>query len=213
MKKSLKIYTFKVALKYDKRTWRRIEIAANQTLDDLHEAIYKAFDRDDEHLYTFYFSDKPTSKSSSRLDAAMRYKHPYCFEDRYSDEDSNNHNAAKTRLESLNLKPTQQFEYLFDFGDCWWHEITFEGVGESNGGIYPQITEKRGDSPPQYVYEDEEDEVEEEKVIEVVRISTGKEPVREKVTIKKSIPAKEQSAKKVQSDDTQPDLFDWITKY
>ncbi len=53
--KTWSIYTFKVALKGAKGIWRRIEVAGKQTLDDLHEAIFEAFDREEEHLYSFYF--------------------------------------------------------------------------------------------------------------------------------------------------------------
>jgi len=38
-------------------------------------------------------------------------------------------NAAHTRMDTLALKVGQQFEYLFDFGDSWWHEIRVEPVG------------------------------------------------------------------------------------
>ena len=32
-------------------------------------------------------------------------------------------NAARTCLDTLGLRVGQQFEYLFDFGDSWWHEV------------------------------------------------------------------------------------------
>ena len=48
------LYMFKVALSQQKRIWRRIGIRSDQTLDDLHAAIFDAFDRFDEHLYSFY---------------------------------------------------------------------------------------------------------------------------------------------------------------
>ena len=49
------IFIFKVALAGRKSIWRKIAMRGNQTLDDLHEAIFDAFDRYDEHLYSFYF--------------------------------------------------------------------------------------------------------------------------------------------------------------
>ena len=49
-----KVYVFKVALKGAKRIWRRIAIRSDQTLDELHQATFDAFDRYDEHLYSFY---------------------------------------------------------------------------------------------------------------------------------------------------------------
>jgi len=54
------VYVLKVALCGSKGIWRRIAMLPAQTLDDLHEAIFTAFDRYDEHLYSFFF---PTSQS------------------------------------------------------------------------------------------------------------------------------------------------------
>jgi Plasmid pRiA4b ORF-3-like protein len=218
--KGFEVYTFKVALKYDKRTWRRIEIAASQTLDDLHEAVFEAFDRDDEHLYSFYFCDKPTSKSYNRHDNAVEYKHPMCFDD-YGDE-NDEYNAAEARLCTLKLKEKQKFEYLFDFGDCWWHELTFEGSDRRDGGHYPLIMEKRGDSPPQYPDYEDDDYWDDEKVIEITQISSGKEPIKKdvpskkiKAATKKTTPAKKKKkkvVKKQKPDDSPPDLFSWSDK-
>jgi hypothetical protein len=60
-------------------------------------------------------------------------------------------NSARTRLDTLGLKAGQQFEYLFDFGDSWWHEVTVDQVGQVvSGRRYPVIVEKHGRSPAQY---------------------------------------------------------------
>ncbi len=208
-KKGFEVYVFKVALKYDKRTWRRIEIAASQTLDDLHDAIYRAFDRDDEHLYSFYFCNKPTSKSSRRYDNAIQYKHPQCFAssiyDRILDKIEGN-DASKTRLYNLRLKVDQKFEYLFDFGDCWWHEITFEGSDRRESGYYPRTIKVNGASPPQYPDYDDDDCFDGESVVEIVT------KPKKKASVKKAAPArkkKEITEKKQSSEDNQPDLFTW----
>ena len=58
------IFVFKVALAGRKSIWRKIALRGNHTLDDLHEAIFDAFDRDDEHLYSFYFPAAGTKKFS-----------------------------------------------------------------------------------------------------------------------------------------------------
>lgn len=60
-------------------------------------------------------------------------------------------NAARTRLDTLGLRVGQQFEYLFDFGDSWWHEVKVERVEPVvSGRRYPEIVEKQGRSPAQY---------------------------------------------------------------
>ena len=143
MKASLKsVFVFKVALKYEKRVWRRIAIRGDQTLATLHDAIFKAFDRDDHHLYSFYFSHNPASRSRKRLAGAPRYGCPYSETDDRADI---------TRIDSLPLKQSVRFEYLFDYGDEWWHEITLEGMQPLQDGVkYPVIIQTHGESPAQY---------------------------------------------------------------
>jgi hypothetical protein len=47
------VYTLKVALEGDCGIWRKIAIRGGQSLDDLHCIIFDAFDREEEHLYSF----------------------------------------------------------------------------------------------------------------------------------------------------------------
>jgi hypothetical protein len=153
------VFVFKVALADRKSIWRRIAICADQTLDDLHEAIYDAFDRDDEHLYSFYFP-RPGAKKVIRnlMREAAEYASPgMCeYDGPFSDPDVPN--AAKTKLGSLKLKPKQVFFFLFDYGDEWWHEITVEKTdAPQETGKYPRVLEARGTSPPQYPDEEDDD--------------------------------------------------------
>ncbi len=153
------IFILKVALSGRKTIWRRIALEGNDTLDDLHEMIFSAFDRYDEHLYSFFF---PSPKAKKNLRSIMRdaaeYTAPFVFDGPFADSDKRN--AAKTSLVSLKLKPKRKFYYLFDFGDEWWHEITVEAVeAPKEKGKYPRVLESRGKSPPQYPdYDEEEDE-------------------------------------------------------
>lgn len=150
------VYVFKVALSGRKSIWRRIAMRASQTLDDLHEAIFDAFDRYDEHLYSFYFP-KPGAKDRNRLRDAVKYSHPY-MEEEPGPSGEVPRNAAKTKLSTLDLKPGQVFLYLFDFGDNWWHEITVEQIdATAEKGKYPRVLEGHGQSPPQYPNADDEE--------------------------------------------------------
>jgi hypothetical protein len=154
------VYIFKVALEGDKKIWRRIAIRGGQTLHDLHEAIYTAFDRDDEHLYSFYLAPKSVTTSSRRklLQAATEYTCPYNTESPF-DMDEDSESAAKTKIESLMLSVGRKLFYLFDFGDNWWHELTVEQVdGKADSDKYPRVIEKHGGSPPQYPEWDDQDE-------------------------------------------------------
>ena len=150
------VFVFKVALESRKSIWRRIALRGSQTLDDLHGAIYDAFDRDDEHLYSFYFP-KPGSKGRARRRDAVEYVCPFGCEGLGPLADESERDAAKAEIGSLRLKPKQVFLYLFDFGDEWWHEITVEQVdAEPEEGEYPRVLERHGESPPQYSDLDEE---------------------------------------------------------
>ncbi|MBU0490255.1 MAG: plasmid pRiA4b ORF-3 family protein [Chloroflexi bacterium] len=54
----MKTYTFHVSLPGTGRVWRKIELEAEQTLEDLHFAIQNAYDWDSDHLYSFFMSGK-----------------------------------------------------------------------------------------------------------------------------------------------------------
>jgi hypothetical protein len=150
------IFVLKVALAGRKSIWRRIALRGSQTLDDLHEAIFDAFDRDDEHLYSFYFP-RPGTKGRARLRDAAEYACPFSCKDAGPFSDDILRNAAKTALSSLGLEPGKVFLYLFDFGDSWLHEITVEQTDATpEEGKYPRVLEKHGQSPPQYPDMDEE---------------------------------------------------------
>jgi hypothetical protein len=117
-KKSSTLYVFKITLVGDKRVWRKIAMRGDQSLDDLHETCFHAFDRFDEHLYSFYFP-KPGARGRDRLRNAIEYGHPQSAEGFAALGGSGVKNAATATLDSLKLKVGQRFEYLFDFGDSW----------------------------------------------------------------------------------------------
>ena len=131
------LYRFQVKLAWMKSVWRRMEMTGDQTLDELHEAIQRAFHWDNDHLYAFFLSGKA-------WDRQTEYESPFGEGER---------NASRYRLEQLPLTPGQQFLYLFDFGDELRHLVKLEAVipGGAEAGVnYPQITERHGNAPPQY---------------------------------------------------------------
>jgi Plasmid pRiA4b ORF-3-like protein len=159
-KDQAKLYTLEVALvggpiseqfaKANPVVARTIQIRGNQTLADLHDAIFDAFDREEEHMYEFQFGKKPMDRN------APRYTLSGPFAD-YEDEEATG-DVEGTTIAALGLGVRQKFFYWFDFGDDWWHQITVKGIeDEVPRGKYPRVTERVGKSPPQYPDFDEED--------------------------------------------------------
>lgn len=131
---------------------RVIDIRSDQTLDDLHQAIFDAFDRWEEHLYHFCFGSKRPYDGKGELygielDEETIFGPPV-------------HDATTKTLGSFSFKKGDSFHYLFDFGDDWWHGIKVIGVDmpvEANEE-YPVLRQSLGESPRQYPAS-EEDEV------------------------------------------------------
>jgi len=157
-KKSSLEYSFKVNLKGRKSIWRIVVLRGDHTLHNLHKIIFKAFDREEEHLYSFYFPKEPSGRDWKKL-KVKEYSSPFCLEEPNPLSDEEPFNAAKTSLDALHLKVGQTFEYLFDFGDNWLHEIKVEQIEPaSRTRRLPIVADRHGESPPQYPDYDEEDE-------------------------------------------------------
>ena len=129
------------------RVKRTIEIRGDQTLADLHETLFSAFDREDEHMYEFQFGERAHDPAN------RRYVLPMALEDTFSfGQDRPPAGAVDTTtLDSLRLRVGQTFGYWFDFGDDWWHRIDVLAIDDTvPPGTYPKVTARVGDSPPQY---------------------------------------------------------------
>src|SRR4051812_7963905 len=129
---------------------RTIQIRGDQTLAELHNAIFDAFDRSDEHMYEFQFGTGPMDPKGKR------YVLPDTFEMDTEEDNPPAGRVDQTRIESLGLDVGQSFGYWFDFGDDWWHQINVEAIEEKVlRGKFPKVTKRVGKSPPQYLEEDE----------------------------------------------------------
>ncbi len=60
-------YTFHVSIPNTGRVWRKVELTADQTLEDLHFAIQDAFDFDADHLYSFFMSGRAWDASTEYM--------------------------------------------------------------------------------------------------------------------------------------------------
>jgi hypothetical protein len=126
---------------------RTIEIRGHRTLADLHATIFKAFDREEEHMYEFQIGGKGPQDPK-----AKRYGLHETIEDSYGKRKL----ASDTPIGSLNFKVGEPFGYWFDFGDDWWHQINVINIKEEAPvGKYPKVTKREGASPPQYEHLEE----------------------------------------------------------
>ncbi|MBE9209738.1 plasmid pRiA4b ORF-3 family protein [Nostoc sp. LEGE 06077] len=124
---------------------RTIEIKGSNTLAQLHKIIFKAFDREDEHMYEFQVGGKGPQDPNARR---------YCLKEAFSSSDltpAPTGDVASTSIASLGLSIDDAFGYWFDFGDDWWHQIDVQIISDTvPSGKYPKIRERVGASPPQY---------------------------------------------------------------
>ena len=126
--------------------FRTIQIRGDQTLEDLHHAIFDAFGRWEEHMYEFQFGKGPMDPK------ARRYLLPSALKVDMGADKPPAGSVDQTTIQSLKLKVGDRFGYWFDFGDDWWHQINVEGVEDKvpARGKFPKVTKKVGKSPPQY---------------------------------------------------------------
>jgi hypothetical protein len=152
---SPQLYTLRVGLSHGpvsekyagQEISRTIQIHGQQTLHDLHGAIFDAFDREEEHLYEFNFGEGPEDRSEI-----------YSYHSEWDDELEDAGDTDTTTLDSLNLEVGRYFGYIFDMGDYWEHVIEVAAVEGAPAKIEsPRLLESVGPSPPQYPDEDDDE--------------------------------------------------------
>ena len=123
-----------------KEVSRVIEIRGDQSLEQLHQAIFKAYDRWDEHLYEFQLGKRPFDPNGPNYGPGDR-----------SAAQGWHGDARTTKLDDLELKTERVFGYRFDFGDEWYHQVQVERIEQAIPTVtYPRLIKRVGKSPPQY---------------------------------------------------------------
>jgi Domain of unknown function (DUF6398)/Plasmid pRiA4b ORF-3-like protein len=122
---------------------RTIEIQGSGTLQDLHQILFKAFGRKEEHMYEFQVGgQRPNDPNARRYGLKQAFSDP-------GDELAGD--VSSTTLAELGLSKDESFGYWFDFGDDWWHQINVLSITENTpSGKYPKIASRIGANPPQY---------------------------------------------------------------
>jgi Plasmid pRiA4b ORF-3-like protein len=130
---------------------RTIQMRGDQKLEDLHRAIFAAFDREEDHMYEFQIGGKGPMDPKARRYVLHQPGRARLLESKQTGD------VTRTSVGSLGLKKGDAFGYWFDFGEDWWHQINVVAIdGAASIGKYPKVIKRVGKSPPQYVDGDEE---------------------------------------------------------
>jgi hypothetical protein len=142
------VYRFRVRIKPGPRfrqevpqIWRDIEIASNQTLYNLGQAIPLAFGFTERHLWSYFWNNQPWDQESEiTMQKAGRMT------------------VGKTDFPGDEGKG--EFLFIFDYSDEWRFGVKL--VGEHTeidpDSNYPRVVEQHGEAPPQHP--DAEEDVE-----------------------------------------------------
>lgn len=136
---STTVFQFKIMLQGIKPPiWRRIQ-TKDCTLDKLHEHIQTAMGWTNSHIHQFLIN-------------GVVYGDPELLEDGW--EETPPVNSLRMKLSRLVPKDGSRFsfQYEYDFGDGWMHEVLFEGFPPvAKGDRYPLCIEGERACPPEDV--------------------------------------------------------------
>ena len=129
------IFQLKVSLQGIKPAiWRRIQVPGDTTLDRLHKVIQLCMGWTDSHLHQFLIDR--TCYSLPDTEDFMRTSRPQ--------------NEAKFTLLDLQDKIDKGFQYIYDYGDDWLHQISVEKILEPTAGKpYPLLLTGKRACPPE----------------------------------------------------------------
>ncbi len=115
--------------------WRRVLVPKNITFYGLHLVIQTAMGWEESHLYEFYLKGARVGQ---------------IFEDGEDYGEFPKENAESVRLEEKILEVKQKFDYLYDFGDSWEHQIKVEKALPADATLkYPHCLAGAMNCPPE----------------------------------------------------------------
>jgi hypothetical protein len=116
--------------------WRRLDVPLSTSLLSLHHIIQIAMGWKDTHVFRFDHAGKrygiPDPNATTSMPPVIH--------------------AKSVRLSTLLNRGQERFDYLYDFGDNWRHDIVVEGRRDGEADInYPALVDGAGRCPPEDV--------------------------------------------------------------
>jgi hypothetical protein len=132
------IYRLKISLEHVKPpVWRRIDLPADVTLEQLHELIQILFGWENMHLHEFEAQGIIYAPEDSETMNFGLFETPQRSEER-------------TTLQEVLHKEKEWMTYIYDFGDNWRHRIVLEKIlPPEEGVIYPRCLKVKGPNLPE----------------------------------------------------------------
>jgi hypothetical protein len=136
-KKNRALYQIKVTLRnIHPPIWRRIQVWEEISLAQFHRVLQVTMSWEDCHLHDFLIERRTYSVPDP--DDKL-------YERKVIDEKRTRLNDAVTHVGTL-------FEYLYDFGDNWRHELLLEAILlPESGMLYPRCVDGKRSAPPEDV--------------------------------------------------------------
>lgn len=112
----------------------------------LHQAIQRAFQWYDDHLYAFFMSGREWDSDYSPV-----YSEPESL--RQEGTDNANERSADVKISELSVEVGQKIAYVYDFGDNLSVTLEVRAASHAQPGIkYPRVLALVGYSPEEYHY-------------------------------------------------------------
>lgn len=132
------IIQLKIILKEVEPTvWRRVQVPADYPLRRAHDVVQAAMGWFDMHLHEFRIGHKVYGQPEIEGDLAFGTRI---------------YNDRNIKLGKIAEKGLHGFEYVYDFGDDWRHDIRIEKATPPDGAVaYPVLVDWSGACPPEDV--------------------------------------------------------------
>ena len=133
----MKTYVFRVVPDIEEDVFRDIEIKADQSFEDLHNAIIESFDFRGDQMASFYMSNETWEKGEEIGLMDMGFG-----------DEAGPKTMKTTTLQEMIEDNHQKILYLYDFLKMWIFYVELVGQNEVDASVnYPRTVREIGVSP------------------------------------------------------------------